>query len=102
VFFAVHQKEDEFIKIFIGVSKAIDNINKIIGPDLINSNIPIIDQKAVDAFLIEHDGTHNKSKFGANSILGISFAVCKVVPVIKEYIFTFTLLICVTLKDHPL
>ncbi|KAK2504962.1 hypothetical protein MC885_009519 [Smutsia gigantea] len=47
-----------------------------------SSNLPfqklsVVDQEKVDRFMIELDGTENKSKFGANAILGISLAVCK-------------------------
>ncbi|KAI1300694.1 phosphopyruvate hydratase [Mortierella claussenii] len=60
-----------------GVLKAVENINKILGPELIKANIDVQDQKAVDEFLIQLDGTENKSKYGANAILGVSLAVLK-------------------------
>ncbi|KAI9315818.1 enolase [Dichotomocladium elegans] len=60
-----------------GVLKAVENVNKIIGPALIDAKIPVIDQKAVDDFMLKLDGTKNKSKLGANSILGVSLAVAK-------------------------
>ncbi|KAI8873611.1 enolase, partial [Ramicandelaber brevisporus] len=59
------------------VLKAVDNVNSIIGPALIKKNIDVTDQKAIDAFLKELDGTANKSKLGANAILGVSLAVCQ-------------------------
>lgn len=40
-------------------------------------NFDITHQKEIDMFMIEMDGTENKSKFGANAILGVSLAVCK-------------------------
>ncbi|KAI5481672.1 enolase [Pseudohyphozyma bogoriensis] len=60
-----------------GVSKAVANVNEIIGPALIKSGISVADQEAVDAFLIKLDGTPNKGKLGANAILGVSIAVAK-------------------------
>ena len=60
-----------------GVSKAVDNVNETIGPALIKENIDVKDQAAVDAFLNKLDGTPNKSKLGANAILGVSLGVAK-------------------------
>ncbi|KAF7535452.1 hypothetical protein G7Z17_g13199 [Cylindrodendrum hubeiense] len=60
-----------------GVTKAVDNVNTIIAPALIEKNIDVKDQSAVDAFLNELDGTPNKTKLGANAILGVSLAVAK-------------------------
>jgi enolase len=57
-----------------GVAKAVDNVNSKIAPELISVDA---DQEAVDALLIELDGTPNKSKLGANAILGVSMAVAK-------------------------
>lgn len=61
----------------LGVLKAVENVNKIIGPALVESKLSVVDQKAVDTFLLELDGTPNKSKLGANAILGVSLAVAK-------------------------
>jgi enolase len=60
-----------------GVTKAVDNVNKKIGPALINDGIDPFDQVAVDKYLINLDGTENKSKLGANAILGVSLATAK-------------------------
>lgn len=60
-----------------GVTKAVDNVNKIIGPALIESKIDVRDQRAVDKFLLDFDGTPNKQKYGANALLGISLAAAK-------------------------
>ncbi|CAO3613544.1 unnamed protein product [Mucor hiemalis] len=60
-----------------GVLKAVENVTKIIQPALIASGLSVVDQKAIDNFLIELDGTPNKSKLGANAILGVSLAVAK-------------------------
>src|SRR3954466_16381547 len=51
-----------------GVQKAVDNINMIIAPKLINKDI--FDQRGIDHLMIELDGTENKDKLGANAILG--------------------------------
>ena len=58
-----------------GVLKAVNNINKIIGPKLIGKNP--FKQKEIDDFLIKLDGSENKSKLGANAILAVSMAVCR-------------------------
>jgi len=60
-----------------GVLKAVENVNKYLGPELIKANLNVQDQAAVDEFLIKLDGTPNKSKYGANAILGVSMAVLK-------------------------
>jgi enolase len=60
-----------------GVTKAVQNVNEIIGPALIKENIDVKDQPKVDDFLIKLDGTPNKGKLGANAILGVSLAVAK-------------------------
>ena len=60
-----------------GVTKAVANVNEIIGPALIKENIDVKDQPKVDEFLIKLDGTPNKGKLGANAILGVSLAVAK-------------------------
>ena len=58
-----------------GVSLAIQNVNKIIAPKLRGKDV--INQKEIDDLMIELDGTENKSKLGANAILGVSMAVCR-------------------------
>ena len=60
-----------------GVLKAVDNVNDIIAEELIGMNA--LDQASIDKLMIELDGTHNKSKLGANAILGVSMAVAKAV-----------------------
>ena len=57
-----------------GVLKAVDNVNKVIAPALIG-NFEVNDQVGIDRKMIELDGTENKSKLGANAILGVSMAV---------------------------
>lgn len=58
-----------------GVKMAIQNITNEIAPNIIG--MESLDQEGIDKFLIELDGTENKSKLGANSILAVSMAVCK-------------------------
>lgn len=60
-----------------GVLKAVENVNNIIGPKLIESKIDPTDQSSVDKFLIDLDGTENKTNLGANAVLGVSLAVAK-------------------------
>jgi len=57
------------------VTKAVDNVNTKIGPELIGSDPR--DQEHIDNLMIELDGTPNKAKLGANAILGVSLAVAK-------------------------
>ncbi|KJE94953.1 neuron-specific enolase [Capsaspora owczarzaki ATCC 30864] len=60
-----------------GVNTAVNNINTIIAPALIAANLDVANQRAVDDFLLKLDGTENKSKLGANALLGISLAIAK-------------------------
>jgi enolase len=60
-----------------GVTKAVGNVNDLIAPALIEAALDVKDQSAVDAFLNKLDGTTNKTKIGANAILGVSMAVAK-------------------------
>jgi enolase len=58
-----------------GVQKAVAAVNDEIFPELLGMDST--DQRAIDAALIELDGTPNKSRLGANAILGVSLAVAK-------------------------
>ena len=58
-----------------GVLKAVENINKIIAPEI--SGHDATQQPAIDKIMIALDGTPNKSRLGANAILGVSLAVAK-------------------------
>ncbi|NAS32360.1 phosphopyruvate hydratase [Flavobacteriaceae bacterium R38] len=58
-----------------GVSKAIDNVNNIIAEEIIG--ISVFEQNYLDQLMIDLDGTANKSKLGANAILGVSLAAAK-------------------------
>jgi len=60
-----------------GVTKAVDNVNKVIAPALIEANVDPVDQTAIDDMMLKLDGTDNKNNLGANAILGVSMAVCK-------------------------
>ncbi|KAL1417636.1 hypothetical protein MTO96_026688 [Rhipicephalus appendiculatus] len=60
-----------------GVSKAVNNVNQIIAPQVVAKNFDVTDQTAVDEFMCQLDGTENKGKLGANAVLGVSLAVCK-------------------------
>lgn len=58
-----------------GVLTAVDNVNNIIAAELIG--LDALDQVDIDRTMIELDGTENKSKLGANAILGVSMAVAR-------------------------
>lgn len=58
-----------------GVLKAVENVNKVIGPEL--ELMDATDQIGIDNLMIELDGTENKSNLGANAILGVSMAVAR-------------------------
>ena len=58
-----------------GVTKAVDNVNNILAEEIIGFDVR--DQNLIDKTMIELDGTKDKSKFGANAILGISLACAR-------------------------
>lgn len=58
-----------------GVLKAVENVMNEIAPNIVG--MESTDQEGIDKFMIELDGTENKSKLGANAILAVSMAVCK-------------------------
>ncbi|KAF4766898.1 hypothetical protein N7455_005427 [Penicillium solitum] len=61
-----------------GVGEAVSNIELVIGPALVQSGLKVdTHQKMIDCFLNNLDGTHNKSKLGANAILGVSMACAR-------------------------
>src|SRR3989338_3910309 len=73
-------------------AKAIKKKNEITAPVLIGKNIE--NQKEIDEFLINLDGTKNKSKLGGNTIIGVSIAIVKTAAKVKgmevfEYLRTF-------------
>ncbi len=58
-----------------GVLEAVDNVNEIIAPEVVG--IDSLDQCYIDRLMIDLDGTPNKSRLGANAILGVSLSVAK-------------------------
>lgn len=58
-----------------GVGKAVNNVNTLIAEELIGTSV--FEQNYIDQTMIELDGTPNKSKLGANAILGVSLAAAK-------------------------
>lgn len=58
-----------------GVMNAVENVNDILADELIGFSV--FEQNLIDKIMIEADGTENKSKLGANAILGVSLAVAK-------------------------
>ncbi len=58
-----------------GVLKAVESVNEVLAGELIG--ISALDQKLIDDYMVELDGTPNKGKLGANAILGVSMAVAK-------------------------
>lgn len=65
-----------------GVLRAVDNVNQVIGPAVIG--MPVTDQAGIDLKMIELDGTPNKSRLGANAILGVSLAVARAASHLME------------------
>ena len=66
---------DKSIYLGKGVLNAVANVNNSISPEL--SGFDASDQVGLDSLLLTLDGTHNKAKFGANAILGVSLAAAK-------------------------
>jgi enolase len=68
---------DGFDNIYLGkgVTKAVENVNQIILPEL--EGMSVYDQNDIDRIMIELDGTENKSKLGANAMLAVSLATAK-------------------------
>jgi enolase len=58
-----------------GVLKAVENVNKIIGPAVLG--MEVTEQQKIDGVMLKLDGTDFKSKLGANAILGVSMAVAR-------------------------
>jgi len=59
----------------LGVTMAVSNVNTLIAPELFGMDV--CDQAGIDALMIELDGTVNKSRLGANAMLGVSLAIAK-------------------------
>ncbi len=68
---------DEDASLYMGksVTKAVENVNENIGPELFGMDAR--DQELIDDIMIDLDGTSNKSSLGANAILGVSIATAK-------------------------
>lgn len=60
-----------------GVEKAVENVNEIIVPEIIEGEFSALEQVSIDKMMIQLDGTANKGKLGANAILGVSIAVAR-------------------------
>ena len=58
-----------------GVLKAVENVNTLIAQELLG--VSVFEQNTIDQIMIDIDGTPNKSKIGANAILGVSLAAAK-------------------------
>jgi enolase len=65
-----------------GVLRAAANVNDVLAPEIVD--LDVMDQAYIDQRLCELDGTPNKSKLGANAILGVSLAVAKAAAVVSE------------------
>merc|ERR1711920_559759 len=60
-----------------GVTKAVNNVNNVIAPELVKQCLDPVEQVKIDEIMLKLDGTDNKNSLGANAILGVSMAVCK-------------------------
>ncbi len=60
-----------------GVTKAVENVNEIIAPEIIEGEFSVLDQVSIDKMMIALDVLQNKGKLGANAILGVSIAVAR-------------------------
>tara|TARA_Y100000590_G_C15720069_1_gene1013260 strand:- start:1809 stop:3068 length:1260 start_codon:yes stop_codon:yes gene_type:complete len=82
--FEAYEKRDKNNKKFLGksVQKPVEIVNKLISKKLKNHNIH--DQEKIDSILIKLDGTKQKTKLGANTILAVSMAVKKLSAKIKK------------------
>ena len=58
-----------------GALKAVENVNKIIAPEIIG--LDAVNQTSIDQTMVDLDGTPNKRKLGANAILGVSISTAK-------------------------
>ena len=67
--------DDKSVFMGKGVLKAVENVNSSISEELVGYSV--FEQNLIDKIMIDLDGTENKSKLGANAILGVSLAVAK-------------------------
>lgn len=71
-----------------GVQNAVTNVNTRIADRIIGQNV--FNQAEIDRIMLEADGTENKSKYGANAILGVSLAVAKAAAtVLKQPLYRY-------------
>lgn len=76
IFEAVELRDnDKAVYLGKGVEKAVENVNDLIADELVGMNV--LDQVGIDNVMIELDGTENKSKLGANAMLGVSLACAR-------------------------
>ncbi len=79
---AVELRDGEKRYLGKGVLKAVENVNTVIAPEVIG--LDALEQVEIDRIMIDLDGTPNKSKLGANAILGVSMAIAKAAAVSLE------------------
>ena len=72
---AIELRDRESRYMGMGVKKAVYNVNNIIKPIIVG--MEVTNQRKIDDLMIKLDGTYNKSKLGANAILGVSMSVLK-------------------------
>jgi len=72
---------DKGIYLGKGVLKAVDNVNSVLNKEL--KGISIFDQNKLDKVMIALDGSENKSRLGANAILGVSLAAAKAASMVS-------------------
>ena len=75
LFEAVELRDGEERYRGLGVTRAVDNVNTKIAPELIGVNV--FEQTEIDSIMLKLDGTANKSNLGANATLGVSMAVAR-------------------------
>ncbi len=84
-----------------GVLKAVENVNVLIASEL--KGMDAINQREIDATMIELDGTENKSRLGANAILGVSMAVARAAALaLKVPLFVYLGGVCSNLLPVPM
>ena len=66
------------------VETAVRNVDTLIAPALIDKKVPFTDQKGLDRVLLDLDGSKNKSKLGANAMLGVSMAAAAAAATEKD------------------
>ena len=72
-----------------GVTKAVENVNEIIAPEIVEGEFSVLDQVSIDKMMIQLDGTPNKGKLGANAILGVSIAVARSTDLLGQPLYKY-------------